>query len=150
MLKTYLFVAGANFLFIFLKAFQQRNVAFDNYKMVVPTSFGLALTEVYVIAKVAVLGFTLPLALTIGAAAGTGALSAMLLHKRYHMKPTKNEVNTCDDEEHEHLLSGKGTDLGSRNTSQILQPRTELPSVRGTLEPLRAGPHLSTNHRIVS
>lgn len=149
MLKTYLFVAGANFLFIFLKAFQQRNVAFDNYKMVVPTSFGLALTEVYVIAKVAVLGFTLPLALTIGAAAGTGALSAMLLHKRYHMKPTQKEM-VCDDEEHEHLLSARGTDLGSRSTLQILQPRTELPSVRGTLEPLRGGPHLSTNHRTVS
>lgn len=86
MLTTYLTVAGANFLFIFLKAYQQRNVAFDNYGMVLPTSFGLALTEVYVIAKVAALGFTLPLALTIGVAAGSGALCAMLLHKRYHTK----------------------------------------------------------------
>jgi hypothetical protein len=86
MLTTYLTVAVANFGFIFLKAYQQRNVAFDNYGMVLPTSFGLALTEVYVIAKVAVLGFTLPLALTIGAAAGAGALCAMLVHKRYHTK----------------------------------------------------------------
>jgi len=73
----------ANFLFIFLKAFQQRNVAFDNYGWVFPTSFGLALTEVFVIASIAKLGFTLTLALTMGCASGSGAVIAMLMHKKY-------------------------------------------------------------------
>ena len=79
-------IFAANFVFIFLKAFQQRNVAFDNYGMVLPTSFGLALTEVYVIANVAKLGFTLPIVATVGLAAGTGAYTAMVLHKRVGMK----------------------------------------------------------------
>jgi hypothetical protein len=114
-LSTYLAVAGANFLFIFLKAYQQRNVAFDNYVMVLPTSFGLALTEVYVIAKVAVLGFSLPLALLIGVAAGSGALLAMLLHKHYHM--TKKEEVECDDVVPELLLSGRDLGQGLRSSS---------------------------------
>lgn len=113
---TYAAVAGANFLFIFLKAFQQRNVAFDNYRMVLPTSFGLALTEVYVIAKVAVLGFTIPLALTIGVAAGSGALLAMLLHKRYHMKNTTEETKAWDDEEHGPLQRPLDFGQASRST----------------------------------
>jgi hypothetical protein len=82
MIWQYLTVFLASFAFIFLKAFQQRNVAFDNYGWVLPTSFGLALTEVYVIANVAKNGFTLPLALTMGLASGIGALTAMVLHKR--------------------------------------------------------------------
>lgn len=121
MISTYLTVAGANFLFIFLKAYQQRNVAFDNYGMVLPTSFGLAMTEVYVIAKVAVLGFTLPLALTIGVAAGSGALCAMLIHKRYHTKDTKSD-SLGDYEWDEDLLDWRqrkpdfGRDLKSTYT----------------------------------
>ena len=85
MVLSYITVFAASYGFIFLKAFQQRNVAFDNYGWVLPTSFGLALTEVFVIANIAKNGFTLPLALTIGLASGTGALTAMLLHRRYLM-----------------------------------------------------------------
>lgn len=76
-------IFAANFLFIFLKAFQQRNVAYDNYGWVLPTSFGLALTEVYVIASIAKSGFTFPIVLTIGLAAGTGAWTAMKIHRRH-------------------------------------------------------------------
>lgn len=120
MISTYLTVAGANFLFIFLKAYQQRNVAFDNYGMVLPTSFGLALTEVYVIAKVAVLGFTIPLALTIGVAAGSGAVCAMLIHRRYHTKPPTTEPSIGECEWDEDLHDWRQRKLGSgqalRNT----------------------------------
>ena len=123
MISTYLTVAGANFLFIFLKAYQQRNVAFDNYGMVLPTSFGLAMTEVYVIAKVAVLGFTLPLALTIGVAAGSGALCAMLVHRKYHTKSPDNESSIGEFEWDEDLHDWRrrkpdfGRDLRSTYTA---------------------------------
>lgn len=139
MLGTYLSVAGANFLFIFLKAYQQRNVAFDNYGMVLPTSFGLALTEVYVIAKVAVLGFTVPLALTIGCAAGSGALCAMLLHKHFHMKPEiTEEMSEWQEEGYEERLELLRK-LGAFDP--------DLRSSSGT-QPQQMGLSLSTNQRM--
>ncbi len=77
---------GASYVFIFLKATQQRNVAFDNYWWVMPTSMAMAAVEVYVIARVAQAGWYWPLVLVIGLGAGLGALSAMLFHKRFIMK----------------------------------------------------------------
>ena len=73
----------ASFGFIFLKALQQRNVAFDNYLWVIPTSFAMAAAEVYVISNIARNGYQLLLILTIGGGSGCGALTAMLLHKRF-------------------------------------------------------------------
>jgi hypothetical protein len=73
---------GASFVFIFLKAFQQRNVAFDRYAWVLPVSFAMALVEVYVIANIAQKGFSLAIVLVIGLGSGLGALAAMLAHKR--------------------------------------------------------------------
>lgn len=73
----------ASFGFIALRAFQQRNVAFDNYWWIVPTSLLMAATEVYVVANIAARGYHLPLVLTIGAGSGLGALTAALLHKRF-------------------------------------------------------------------
>ena len=86
---TYAAIFGANWLFIGLKSFQQRNVAFDNLKLIVPTSFAMAVAEVYVIAQVATQGFTLPLVLTLGLAGGTGSLLATMIHKRYVLKVRK-------------------------------------------------------------
>lgn len=76
-------VFAANVLFIGLKAFQQRNVAFDSYLAIMPTSFGLALTEVYVIARIAEVGFEAWLICALGLGGGAGCLVAMLLHKRF-------------------------------------------------------------------
>jgi len=76
----------ASFSFIFLRAFQQRNVAFDNYWWIMPTSMLMALTEVFVIANVATLGYDLALVFAMGLGGGTGSLSAALLHKRYLTK----------------------------------------------------------------
>lgn len=73
----------ASFVFIFLKAFQQRSVAFDNYVWVVPTSLAMAATEVFVIANIATRGWHVGLVLTIGLGSGLGALGAMLLHRRF-------------------------------------------------------------------
>jgi len=74
----------ASFIFIFLKAFQQRNVAFDHYIPVIPTSLAMAAAaaaEVYVIANVVVKGFSFPLVLAVGLGSGIGAVVAMKTHK---------------------------------------------------------------------
>mgnify|MGYP003679893111 CR=1 FL=1 len=77
-----LIAAGAMYVFVFLKAFQQRNVAFDHFKWVIPTSWAMAIAEVYVISLIAVQGYSLWLAGAIGTGAGLGAICAMYLHKR--------------------------------------------------------------------
>jgi hypothetical protein len=83
---SYFLVFAANFAFILLKALQQRNVAFDNYVWIVPTSFAMAVVEVYVVAQVAVRGWSIPVVIALGLAGGTGALSAVYLHKRFIKK----------------------------------------------------------------
>ena len=80
----HLTVFGASFAFVFLKAFQQRSVAFDNYAWVMPTSLAMAATEVYVVANIVRMGgWHLPLVMAIGTGAGLGCLLAMWLHRRY-------------------------------------------------------------------
>ena len=74
---------AASFIFVFLKAFQQRNVAFDHYKWIVPTSFGMAITEVYVIAAIVSTGYSLSAVLGMGTGGGLGCLLSMYLHKRF-------------------------------------------------------------------
>lgn len=83
---AFLTTFAANFAFIFLKAFQQRNVVHDNYGWVVVTSNAMALFEVYVVAMVAKEGFTLWLVFALGLGGGTGCLAAMLLHKRFVLR----------------------------------------------------------------
>jgi len=80
MIYTMLFLTS--FCFIFLKAFQQRNVAFDKYAWIMPTSYGLAMMEIFLIAEVAKAGWGIILVLVIGTGSGLGALLAALLHKR--------------------------------------------------------------------
>jgi hypothetical protein len=83
-----LYAGVAMFAFVFLKAFQQRNVAFDHYLPVVPTSIAMAFCEVYVIAVVVRVGYHVPTVLSVGIGAGLGALGAMALHKRI-FRPTE-------------------------------------------------------------
>lgn len=79
---TYVLTFAASFAFIFLKAFQQRNVTFDNYRWVVPTSILMASTEVFVIANIAHKGWQPFLVLMIGLGSGLGAIAAMFAHRR--------------------------------------------------------------------
>ena len=76
---------AASYVFIFLKAIQQRSVIHNNRRLVVPTSISMAFTEVYVIATVAKAGYSVPLVLAIGLGAGLGALTAMTVHN-IHLK----------------------------------------------------------------
>lgn len=79
-------VAAANFCFIGLKAFQQRNVIHNNYQAVFGTSMGLAIFEVYVVAQIAKSGFDAWLVLALGVGGGAGCLAAMWLHNRFFKK----------------------------------------------------------------
>ena len=80
---------GAYFVYVFFKAFQQKNVAFDHRKWVLPTSYAMAFTEVITISLIAFnaaqgLSWTLILfAIALGTGGGLGALLAMSAHKRY-------------------------------------------------------------------
>ena len=69
--------------FVFLKAFQQRSVAFDApWYYIVCTSLAMAFTEVYVIATIVRVGYHVPTVLAIGSGAGIVALVAMALHRK--------------------------------------------------------------------
>ena len=79
----------AYFVFVFFKAFQQRNVAFLHYKWILPISYAMSLTEVLVISLIAVeasQGWSIGLlwfAVTIGTGGGLGAVMSMYIHNRY-------------------------------------------------------------------
>ena len=83
------FAGVAYFVFVFFKAFQQRNVTGLHYKWIIPISYAMSTTEVFVISLVAyevVQGFTwdvLWFALTIGTGGGLGAIVAMHMHSKH-------------------------------------------------------------------
>ncbi len=74
---------GAMFAYVMLRALQQRNVAFDNYLWIIPTSYCMAVVDVFIIAFVAHTGWTVPIVIANGSGGALGALSAMWFHKRY-------------------------------------------------------------------
>jgi len=87
---------AASVAFIFLKAFQQRNVTFDNYRWVMPTSLGMAVCEVYVVANIAKLGWHLPLVVVVGLGSGLGAVCAMYAHHRWVKHKPKQSFVVVD------------------------------------------------------
>ena len=85
-----LIVFAVNFAFIFLKAFQQLNVFFKNYKVVPPTSFSMTITQVYIWHAVSVRTVAgesfwemWPLIAALALAGWLGSVSGMYLHHRY-------------------------------------------------------------------
>jgi hypothetical protein len=74
---------GAMYVYVMLRAVQQRNVAFDNYAWVIPTSYCMAIVDVFIITFVAHQGWTLPIVAANGTGGALGALSAMWFHKRF-------------------------------------------------------------------
>lgn len=104
MINTAIAVGLANFIFIFLKAFQQRNVAFMHYGWVVPTSLLMAVAEVYVVGAVAVnavaVGLSpalVPFILAVGLGGGLGAVCSMWLHKRIMREKHADLRNTVPE-----------------------------------------------------
>ena len=77
-----LYAMGAMFAYVFLKAFQQRNVAFDHYLPVVPTSWLMFAAEAYVVVAIASRGWDVLFVFSVGTSAGVGAVIAMYVHNR--------------------------------------------------------------------
>jgi len=71
-----------SFLAVFLKAFQQRNVAFNNYWAIPAFSFGMAASEVFIVLGVVDYGIGFVTVLNMGAGGSLGCWAAMYLHKR--------------------------------------------------------------------
>jgi hypothetical protein len=90
--KGELIAGSCYFVFVFFKAFQQRNVAFDHYAWIMPISYAMSLTEVIVISFIAieaVKGWSWELlwfAVSIGTGGGLGAIAAMWFHNKYITK----------------------------------------------------------------
>lgn len=90
---TELIVGAIYFLNVFAKAMQQRNIAFMNYKLILPMSYLLSATDVIVWGMVAleamhqgsIFGMWL-MAIAVGTGGGLGAMSAMYIHHRFFTK----------------------------------------------------------------
>lgn len=78
-----LLISASMFVYVILRALQQRNVAFDNYLWVIPTSYAMAIVDVFLISSVAKASWSIPLVFGYGTAGALGALSAMWFHKRF-------------------------------------------------------------------
>lgn len=94
-MKIFALVLGAQFMFVFFKALQQRNVIHNNHLAVFPTSMAMAVFEVMVYGTIAATFIrhgameALPLAVAMGLGGGLGCNVAMLLHNRYLIKGAK-------------------------------------------------------------
>ncbi len=81
------------FIFVFFKAFQQRNVSFEHYKWIMPIAYCMAITEILVYSIVAIKAVSvtsafemIPMVFTVGTGGGLGALIATWVHHRYVKK----------------------------------------------------------------
>lgn len=74
---------AACYAYVMLRALQQRNVAFDNYKWIVPVSYCMACMDVFIVAFVAHAGWSFLIVFANGSGAALGALSAMAFHKKF-------------------------------------------------------------------
>lgn len=79
----------ANFIYIALKAFQQKNVMHDQYKLMVPTSCSMAICEYFITGTIALIaisgnGFvhTAVNVLSIGLGGGLGSVLATYYHHK--------------------------------------------------------------------
>lgn len=89
----HLALAGAaNFTFIALRAFQQRNVVHNDYGLVFITANLIALVEVFVVFTIASKGFMLPLVFTLGVSGGLGCIFAMRFHNWLMVRNHKRET----------------------------------------------------------
>jgi hypothetical protein len=83
---TYLAIFFAAFVYVMLRAFQQRNVAFDSYGWIVPTSYCMAVVDIFLVASFAREGWSWALVFWYGTAGAAGSLCAMWFHKKYVMR----------------------------------------------------------------
>lgn len=79
---SFVLLLSANFVLVFFKAVQQRNVVGDYYLWVVPTSFAMAYSEVAIILNIVEIQ-SYWAGLPMGLGGGTGALLGMYLHRKF-------------------------------------------------------------------
>lgn len=72
---------AASFIFIFLKSWQQLNVVHHQLWWIVPTSFLMAIAEVFTVANMAHYGWSWVI-VPIGLGSGLGSLCSTVIHKR--------------------------------------------------------------------
>lgn len=69
------------FWYVFLRAFQQRNVTLNHPQWVMPLSYMMAAVDVFMVTTIATTGWKTGLVISIGTGGGLGCLLAMWLHK---------------------------------------------------------------------
>ena len=85
----YIALAFANFIYIFLKAFQSRNIAFLHYRWAMTTNVFLVAAEIFVMGNIALAvtyGGWVPILCTfvsMCAGGGTGCIASMYIHDKY-------------------------------------------------------------------
>lgn len=81
MVWTAFLLLFTSFVFIFLKSWQQLNVVHHQLWWIIPTSFAMAVAEVFTVANMAHYGWGWVI-LPIGFGSGLGSLTSTILHKR--------------------------------------------------------------------
>ena len=77
---------GAVFCYVFVRAFQQRNVSGAHYWWIVPTSYLMAVLDVFIIVFIAHSGWHLPVVLANGTGGCFGTITGVFVHRRW-VKP---------------------------------------------------------------
>ncbi len=83
MIAQMLEMFAAVFGYVFVRAFQQRNVSGGHYLWIVPTSYAMAMLDVFIVVFVAHAGWHLSVVLANGTGGCFGALAGVFLHKRW-------------------------------------------------------------------
>lgn len=86
MIDNYVAAGLISFVSVFFKALQNRNYNFDNYKLVIPTSWMIAACELYLLSLFIRDGITVIYVLVVGTGSGLGGILAMKLHTKYLKK----------------------------------------------------------------
>ena len=81
---NYLVALCVSFIYVFLKAFQQKNVVFDNYALIAPTSMFMAFCEATII--ILYVKNTFWIFIPIGIGASLGSMLAMYVYNRWVRK----------------------------------------------------------------
>jgi hypothetical protein len=80
----YLALFATTLVYVFLRAFQQKNVMHSKYLWMVPVSYGMGFCDVYIITSIAHGGHVLWIvALAMGTGGTIGSISATYLHNRW-------------------------------------------------------------------
>jgi hypothetical protein len=127
-------VFAGQFLNVFVRAFQQRNVAHLHYKWVMPTSAVFALGDMVVILSVVAVGPSLTTWLALAMGGGLGCLLSMKTHERLVGKSEAATTQPKPSSLRSTIMpTGSG---GAKETSSSTSPDTQTKEVPRTYEKL--------------